>query len=92
MKVKLLKQVRKRFAIVYFPNGFGHYSDKQIMVLFENDDVMQHINVNDVNTKSKAYDTLYSYLKDLILKRYKKYGVRRLNKNGQIEKLWHKLN
>ena len=91
MKVELLKKVRKRFAIVYYPNGFGHYSDKKIMVLFECDDVVQHININDVNTKQFAYDALFTVLKELILKRYKKYGIRRIKKNGEVEKLWHKL-
>lgn len=92
MKVSLLKKVRKKYAIIYYPNGFGHYSDKKIMILFEDDDVLQHININDVLTKELAYTELFNKLKETILKKYRKYGTRRLDKNGKVEKLWHKLN
>lgn len=39
MKIKLLKKVRRRYKIVYYPTGtyiFGNYIDKELMLLFDN--------------------------------------------------------
>lgn len=91
MKVRLLKRVRKEYEIIYYPNGFGYYSDSKIMVLFQNNDVKSYRDVNDKQTKKMAYDSLWSALKESILKKYKKYGTRRLKKNGEVEKLWYKF-
>ncbi len=93
MKVKLLRKVRKEFSIMYFPNGYGWYSDKSIMILFDKQgEVIQHINVTEAHNKNYAYDYLHGVLIEKILKKYKKYGTRRLKKNGDITKMWYNEN
>jgi hypothetical protein len=92
MKVKLLKKIRKSYSIIYFPNGYHYISDNKTMILFNHDsDIIQYCIIDgDKVSKDKAYSVLREKLMEVILKKYKKYGTRRLKKNGDIEKIWYK--
>ena len=99
MKTKLLKKVRKRFSIEYFPNGryiYGEFEKTPMVCLIdrEDSDNFRYFYVLSRCPKEDAYSFAMKIMKELIIKEYSKYGTRR-NKirrqatdNGQ--KLWWK--
>lgn len=94
MKVKLLKKVRKRFSIIYYPKGrklwSGHY-DTPILVLLDNEDneIISHVHIDYKQTYDMSYEHLYQRLKETIIVKYRKYGTRRI-KTKIVVKKWYK--
>jgi hypothetical protein len=89
MKVKLLKKIRKRYSIIYYPNGVyldNDFYDGPITVLYDTQ--------NDYRTKissahkEQAYGLLYGMLLKWIKKDYSKYRKRKKNIIEEI--LWYK--
>ena len=89
MKVKLLKKIRKRYSIVYYPNGT--YFDEDfykgpITVLYDEQNTYR--TKISSSYKEQAYRELYTLLINWIDKDYSKY--RKRNKNITQEILWYK--
>lgn len=89
MKVKLLKKIRKRYSIIYYPNGVyldNDFYDGPITLLYDKQ--------NDYRTKissahkEQAYGLLYEMLLKWIEKDYSKYRKRKKNIIEEI--LWYK--
>lgn len=89
MKVKLLKKIRKRYSIVYYPNGLYLYED-----FFKGPITVLYDNTNEYRTKiscshkQQAYGELYTLLIKWIDKDYTKYRKRKKNITSEI--LWYK--
>lgn len=89
MKVKLLKKIRKRYSIVYYPNGFYLYED-----FFKGPITVLYDNTNEYRTKVsssvkwKAYEELYSMLLKWIEKDYGPFKSKK--KKITSETLWYK--
>lgn len=97
MKTKLLKKVRKRFEINYYPHGYN-FGD----VFTTNHSCMAVIDKspwtynpvkyqrNEWESKENAYLECYERLLKIILTLYGSYGTRRNKKPKKItEKLWY---
>lgn len=101
MKTKLLRKVRKRFEINYYPNGFeftvGKSASEACVVLIEksfwyNDGVkIREIGyINDMNSKKFMFKNCLVTLMWLISLKYSACGTRRNKKLKKTEeKLWH---
>ena len=102
MKVKLLKKVRKRFSINYYPNGFNigdRHSYLPAIVVIDNDSreypIVTYFTIGceDVSFYFKA--AKMSLLVHICFT-YSKYGTRRksdtLKKLNTFKKLWHNGN
>lgn len=89
MKVKLLKKIRKRYSIVYYPNGVYLYDDffkGPLTVLYDNEnDYRAKISSSD---KQKAYKELYTMLLKWIEKDYGPFKSKK--KKITSETLWYK--
>lgn len=103
MKTKLLRKVRKRFEINYYPNGY-YFTDNdklnsECVVLIDNSCIISSRVIykswdsswsNRKFTKEVGYKECYEKLKSQILHSYEKYGTRRNKKLEKIEeKLWY---
>jgi len=89
MKVKLLKKIRKRYSIVYYPNGVYFYDE-----FFEGPLTVLYDSENEYRTKtsSVAKQEGYKQLYTLLLKWIEKdYGPSK-SKKAKItsETLWYK--
>lgn len=89
MKVKLLKKIRKRYSIIYYPNGVYFYDDffeGPITVLYDSES--EYRTTLSTLEKPKAYQKLYSTLLKWIEKDYGPFK----NKKKKIisETLWYK--
>lgn len=89
MKVKLLKKIRKRYSIIYYPDG-GYWGwdwvEGSWAQLLDNQDSYRGRIAH--GTKEETYNVLYDWLKYWIKK---DYGVTsRKRKNYKSERLWHK--
>lgn len=94
MKTKLLKKVRKRFSIQYYPYGgvfYGTVCDEPCMGLVENDGSVHHLIrlTTQIINRSDAYTVLYEKLVSIIRANYRRYGTRRNSKMISV-KLWYK--
>lgn len=90
MKVKLLKIIRKRYSIVYYPNGFyvdDSFIKGPITAIF--DKANEYRTVTSGLEKSQAYNELYS---KILLKWIEKdYGpFKSKKKKITSETLWYK--
>ena len=89
MKVKLLKKIRKRYSIVYYPNGVYLYDDffeGPITVLYDSENEYRtKISSSD---KQKAYKELYTMLLKWIEKDYGPFKSKK--KKITSETLWYK--
>ena len=89
MKVKLLKKIRKRYSIVYYPNGVYLYDD-----FFEGPITVLYDSENEYRTKissldkQKAYKELYTMLLKWIEKDYGPFKSKK--KKITSETLWYK--
>nr|DAI89665.1 MAG TPA: hypothetical protein [Caudoviricetes sp.] len=102
MKTKLLKKIRKRYEINYYPNGYdfgsGYETSTACVALidtrfwtFEPNPVIEIYFVDKEFNKDWAFNCCLNSLSRLIVNKYDKYGTRRNKKSKQItEKLWHK--
>jgi hypothetical protein len=90
MKTKLLKKVRKRYSINYYPKGvylYGNFEKGPITILQDNHNQWRGWYSNS-SDKQKALDGLMDELKKWILSDYK--HTRKIKKEKIIvEKLWH---
>lgn len=98
MKTKLLKKVRKRFSIEYYPNGryiYGIFSETPMVCLIDKEDSnnFDYFTVG-IYTKEEVYNILIEKLINIIRKEYSKYGTRRnkikREKTDNGIKLWWK--
>jgi len=82
MKTKLLRKVRKRYSIEYFPVR----NCVEIVCHTEIDDFYLHkVDISKDVSKEEAYKKCHERLLLIILESYKEYGTRR---NKSI-KLWY---
>ena len=101
MKTKLLRKIRKRFEINYYPNGYdfgsGYETNAQCVVLidksfwnFRSSPIIYREFIGGNVTKEEAFEYCLYYLQDIIIEKYDSYGTRR-NKESKktTEKLWH---
>lgn len=93
MKTKLLRKIRKRYSITYYPNGrylYGEFDSTPSVVLYDKYEDKYKIEFYPT-TKKIAYDKLYSILCNWIAEDYAFAGKRRV-KQGEVttEKLWWK--
>lgn len=99
MKTKLLRKVRKRFEINYYPNGYDFggeiYSDHECMIVIDKAFCIWSATPirykrNEWESKEEAYDECYKQLLSLIRNIYYDKGTRRNKKLKKAEeKLWH---
>ena len=101
MKVKLLRKIRKRFEINYYPNGyeFGKYTcniacvaivDKYFGTL--ESPIVNYYYVEMTVTKEQAYEKCYDLLLRHLLSKYERFGTRRKKKlTKTVEKLWYPI-
>ena len=89
MKVKLLKKIRKRYSIIYYPNGVyldNDFYDGPITLLY---DTQNYYRTKISNAhKEQAYRELYGMLLRWIEKDYSKYRKRKKKITSEI--LWYK--
>lgn len=89
MKVKLLKKIRKRYQIVYYPNGVYFYDD-----FFEGPLTVLYDSENEYRTKVssivkwKAYKELHTMLMKWIEKDYGPFNSKK--RKITSETLWYK--
>jgi len=98
MKTKLLRKVRKRFEINYYPNGYSFGGDRwetsmPCVVLIDNytffTSPIRHVASVNIS-KQNGYWECYNALKEIILNTYWEKGTRRNKKLEKIEeKLWY---
>ena len=89
MKVKLLKKIRKRYSIIYYPNGVyidNDFYKGPLTVLYDKQN--EYRTKISSSHKQQAYKELYSLLIKWIDKDYSKYRKRK--KNIIEETLWYK--
>lgn len=89
MKVKLLKKIRKRYSIVYYPNGVYLYDDffkGPLTVLYDNENEYR-TKISSLD-KQKAYKELYTMLLKWIEKDYGPFKSKK--KKITSETLWYK--
>lgn len=102
MKVKLLRKIRKRFEINYYPNGYEFAiisTTAPCVVLIEksffynNGSKIREIGyVNDMNSKEHMFKNCLITLMWLIPLKYAGYGIRRNKKLKKTEeKLWYNI-
>lgn len=95
MKTKLLRKVRKRYSIEYFPLGlemFQEFVEGPVMILYDYGLGRGPITC-DLRKKNKeeAYNYLYGFLTEWIAYDYKEFGTRRNKKLKESKiKLWYK--
>lgn len=92
MKVKLLKKIRKRYIIKYWPNGVflsGDFYEGPILRLEDTNSMFRECNIRLSSNVSKeqAYDLLYEKLLTWIQQEYGTFRSRRVNIVS--ETLWH---
>ena len=90
MKVKLLKKIRKRYSITYYPNGgyvFGSWESIPFILLKDNNDSWRNIrySIIDKLPKEYQYENAWNQMRKWIREDYQTERVRR---NYKIEKLW----
>ena len=93
MKVKLLKKVRKRFEIRYFPKGFirlGIYFKGESIKLYDNENSFMDTRflIEGSYTKEMALDKCMKTLLRHLRKDYSKYS--RKHKQVTSNKIWYK--
>lgn len=92
MKAKLLKKIRKRYTIVYWPNGVflsGDFYEGPLLRLEDTNSMFRDCNIYITKkvSKEQAYDILYERLLDWIQQDYGTFRSRRVKIVS--EKLWH---
>jgi hypothetical protein len=99
MKTKLLKIVRNRYSINYYPKGryiFTKFVNKPIMFLTDKQDSWKalYLDIDDTLSKDQAYPLLLTSLLEIIRREYKHCGTRRnkIRRKGTDNgiKLWWK--
>jgi hypothetical protein len=91
MKVKLLKKIRKRYSIVYYPNGVYLYSEfvkGPLTMLTDNGDSWRC--KLSSSTKSEAYDQLYKHMLHWIEQDYGKFRSKKTKITSEV--LWYNTN
>ena len=89
MKVKLLKKVRKRYVITYYPKGvalYDNWHEGPLMVLKDTNNSWRTI-AWEHDTKEELFNHAFERLKIWITRDYKKDYKR--NKKVISEKLWY---
>lgn len=100
MKIKLLKEIRKRYGIFIYPNGFRNgflETDKYSLVLKDEDFIIKYLEITDgkfyVNGSLKSENIGIQYLKDKLLKQvlhtYQNKGVRRIKHQQKRIKVYY---
>lgn len=95
MKTKLLRKVRKRYSIEYFPYGTidsnGNPIKGPLIMLSDKKAWLRYLYLKvDRSSYDTAYAQLQDTLMDWILYDYKSYGTRRNKKSQNSIKLWYK--
>ncbi len=95
MKVKLLKKIRKRYEIKYWPNGLfidGDYYSGPIMRLVDLNSMFRECTyrIAEPLSKEEAYNLLYERLLTWIQQEYGTFKSRR--RKITSEKLWYDIN
>jgi hypothetical protein len=88
MKVKLLKKIRKRYAITHYPNGryiYGDWVDPPLTILEDKKDRWRY-SISKA-PKAEAYVELLVRMRKWIERDYK---TSRKRKNIIEEKLWYR--
>ena len=90
MKTKLLKKVRKRYSITYYPKGanfFGHVFTKPVTILTDADDEWRSELLH--GGKPEAFEGLHQILVRWIKK---DYATTKSKKSQKLpsEQLWYK--
>ena len=88
MKVKLLKKVRKRFEILYYPEGVPNGSDKFITKFSLKDKTHTHDSL--CHTKEQALNIILERLQYKYKEYSRKYKQQQL-KNKPV-KVWYGIN
>ena len=96
MKTKLLKKVRKRFEILYYPEqSYSHILDKyqtDTLVFVDNDERYGGYEMSNLKKDSIEYNQAIDIMKKQIIstikKDYKKYSKHYKN-NIKVEKIWY---
>lgn len=95
MKTKLLKIIRKRYQIIYYPKGIPLESNGECMVLYDyhmdaewTNQRVAFLEINVHVSVKEAYNKLYKKLEEKIYENYKKHGTRRLNRQNRYV-LWY---
>lgn len=93
MKTRLLKKVRERFQIIYYPHGIPLRDDRECVCVYDYarkwDTEVKWISIGYGMPKEKAFEEAYNYLKKMIYDNYKQHGKRRLKKQP-ANIVWHK--
>lgn len=103
MKTKLLRKVRKRFQINYYPNGYdfgsGYETNVPCVALIDTKFwtwqscpiIHRELLSEEGSIKELAFKNCLHYLEQVIVNTYDKYGTRRNKKPRKTEeKLWYK--
>ena len=90
MKVKLLKKIRKRYSITYYPYGgyiHGDWNDFPFIILEDNNSSFKWriFKINSIQTKNIQYLNALDRMRGWIREDYK---VERKRRNIVKEKLW----
>ena len=90
MKVKLLKKIRKRYSITYYPDGgfvFGGWESIPFILLEDNNNSFRNIRYSLLKnyTKEMVYISAWEEMRKWIRKDYK---TERKRRNIKVEKLW----
>lgn len=88
MKVKLLKQIRKRYTITHYPDGvyWGNYWEKGPFTILYDKDKSYRYKVSH-ESKEFAFDYFRKMMMEWIEADYK---TSRKRKYVKVEKLWYK--
>ena len=90
MKTKLLKKVRKRFEIIYYPNGFSRTETKASVEIIDHDNSWNHDRIYTGTSQNEVMDTCND-LKRYMLRVLRREYAKKLPKKNKHKgtKLWH---
>jgi len=101
MKTKLLRKIRKRYEINYYPNGYdfgsGYDTNTECVALidtgfwtFKASPIIHRVFLVGGTSKEYGFKECLNQLNNIIINKYDYYGTRRNKKlEKKEEKLWH---